>query len=267
MSYKSIYKTINKALEVFSVNNTLNILEESSEAEKAKNSLNKLLLKQLSSVVKKPIIERALSLSRKADINQLIIDQLSMEMYEIEEDDMSDLFILLVISANLGGQAALNRLNIDKTFNIKNSNFIKDTVRTVIPMLTLSSLRFLSSTIEQSKGLFFSISETMEFLNVKITASAKVRAEITIRNEIAKMVGKVEHEVFRTAGVKENKWVTVMDERVCQICEPMDGQIRGISALFVGGDGSTSSYPPIHIGCRCFLEPQEVLISGDAWTG
>lgn len=50
---------------------------------------------------------------------------------------------------------------------------------------------------------------------------------------------------FRRAGVEQVVWVTQADERVCEECEDLNGQIFDIDAV----------PPPPHWNCRCELHP------------
>ncbi len=47
------------------------------------------------------------------------------------------------------------------------------------------------------------------------------------------------------------EWITTPDDRLCPICEPMQGQIRGLDATFETGDGDEVVGPPAHPSCRC----------------
>lgn len=49
-------------------------------------------------------------------------------------------------------------------------------------------------------------------------------------------------------------WHTERDERVCEICEPMDEQMAagGVDGEFKGGDGELYQDPPAHPNCRCW---------------
>lgn len=65
------------------------------------------------------------------------------------------------------------------------------------------------------------------------------------------------------------KWITAIDERVCQFCADMDGQTVGVSEKYwekgdemAGSEGGTLSFgfddvssPPLHPSCRCDLIP------------
>lgn len=52
-------------------------------------------------------------------------------------------------------------------------------------------------------------------------------------------------EAFRQAGVRKVMWVIQDDDRVCEECETLNGQIFDIDAV----------PPPPHWGCRCSLAP------------
>lgn len=47
------------------------------------------------------------------------------------------------------------------------------------------------------------------------------------------------------------EWIVTPDDRLCPICEPMEGQVRGLGAMFETGDGDLVSSPPAHPSCRC----------------
>lgn len=52
-------------------------------------------------------------------------------------------------------------------------------------------------------------------------------------------------EAFRAAGITQVVWVTQQDERVCEECEGLNGQIFDINNV----------PNPAHINCRCELHP------------
>lgn len=51
-------------------------------------------------------------------------------------------------------------------------------------------------------------------------------------------------QAYRDAGIEEVMWVTAGDERVCEECRPLDGQVFRLDQV-----------PPKHWGCRCILIP------------
>ena len=53
-------------------------------------------------------------------------------------------------------------------------------------------------------------------------------------------------QAYKDAGVQKVKWITERDERVCAVCEPMDGEIFPIDEI---------PQIPQHYRCRCVLIP------------
>ena len=51
-------------------------------------------------------------------------------------------------------------------------------------------------------------------------------------------------DAYRSQGIKQVRWYTMQDERVCGECEPRHGKIYDIDKL-----------PERHYYCRCWLEP------------
>jgi len=52
-------------------------------------------------------------------------------------------------------------------------------------------------------------------------------------------------------GAATRIWITTPDDRLCEICEPMDGQVRGLNEPFITGEGFSVDLPPAHPQCRC----------------
>ena len=53
-------------------------------------------------------------------------------------------------------------------------------------------------------------------------------------------------QAMEDAGIKYAEWVTMKDERVCQECGSLDGQVFALDEI-----------PPKHYGCRCRLKPRK----------
>lgn len=102
-------------------------------------------------------------------------------------------------------------------------------------------------------------------------AAAGYRAERIARTEARRTATQGEIEAWDQSGVVEAKeWFTAKDERVCEFCGPMDGQIvdelRGHyfeqGTSYTGSSGGTLKLdyediegPPLHVSCRCDLLP------------
>lgn len=77
--------------------------------------------------------------------------------------------------------------------------------------------------------------------------------------EITRMYGKGEQIVGEQLakefpGVRVIKtWFTNNDEKVCEICEPLNGVSVKIKDKFIGGRGNKHLHPPAHVNCRCWI--------------
>lgn len=60
--------------------------------------------------------------------------------------------------------------------------------------------------------------------------------------------------------VKSLIWYTAEDERVCPICQSLDGEEVGMESKFFTDDYSDGEVPPRHPDCRCYIRPGEISI-------
>ena len=68
---------------------------------------------------------------------------------------------------------------------------------------------------------------------IAVTETARVQSETAL-------------ESFRKGGFEKMIWITEMDERTCDVCGPMDGEIFDVDGAQIGGE-----LPPMHPFCRC----------------
>lgn len=89
----------------------------------------------------------------------------------------------------------------------------------------------------------------------------KWRSENIARTESFKAVNYGQVEIWQQAedqgiterGKTRKEWVVTIDDRLCPICEPMDGLTAQMGEDFVTGDGTSISAPPAHPSCRCHV--------------
>lgn len=73
------------------------------------------------------------------------------------------------------------------------------------------------------------------------------RARMIARTEVTRIYALGNAAAWQAVGIRRVRWNTQRDERVCPICAPRDGMTIHINDL--------SNHPPIHVNCRCWIEP------------
>ena len=87
----------------------------------------------------------------------------------------------------------------------------------------------------------------------------RYRGETIARTEIIASAHQGQRESWQQAvddGLLDaedtnREWITTDDDRLCLICETMNGQIVGLDEPFLDGDGEDVEEPPVHPNCRC----------------
>lgn len=86
----------------------------------------------------------------------------------------------------------------------------------------------------------------------------RVRAENIARTETAEAIGNGRilawgefiDEGHAARGEVTKEWITAADEKVCEICLPLNGQVRGMHEFWFTEDGEIDEVPA-HSSCRC----------------
>ncbi|MBD5635832.1 MAG: minor capsid protein, partial [Candidatus Eremiobacteraeota bacterium] len=73
-------------------------------------------------------------------------------------------------------------------------------------------------------------------------------SRMVARTETARAQNAGTLDGYAAAGVERVIWVTANDERVCQICLPLDGKVANLGEKF---EGTNVAAGPAHVGCRC----------------
>lgn len=87
----------------------------------------------------------------------------------------------------------------------------------------------------------------------------EARAEVIARTETMRASNEGQQEAWDQAtesglltGDEKQEWIVTPDDRLCPICEPMDGVQVGLDELF-DVDGDQVDGPPAHPNCRCTI--------------
>ncbi len=128
----------------------------------------------------------------------------------------------------------------------------------------------LRATLKEGVSKGETLDELMSRIGKVYDSFSGYRAEAIARTETIRAAGFAQEESWEQSGVVEGKeWFTAKDERTCEFCGPINGDIRYLGQNFVdkdttvmgekGGELSTSydsiETPPLHVNCRCVLLP------------
>ena len=118
--------------------------------------------------------------------------------------------------------------------------------------------------VREAVSNFFSQNMTLADLRARLEgAFGPIRADMIATTEVTRAATEGERaliDLLREQGLLfRDIWETANDERVCPICEPLDGQERGPSGYVHPDMGDTYDGPPAHPRCRCRERHQSVL--------
>lgn len=95
------------------------------------------------------------------------------------------------------------------------------------------------------------------------TVFSRQRGEMVAVTEITRAYAVGNQAAWRRSGIiKEMRWRTANDERVCNVCWPLNGIVVGIEGDFSSAlpddqerARGTFMLPPAHVRCRCIITP------------
>ena len=120
-----------------------------------------------------------------------------------------------------------------------------------------------------------SLADMTDRVNAVFDYADQVRAQTVARTETFRVANEANRTAWKESGVvKDLKWYTADDERVCPYCGPQHGKIVAIDRNFFdkgdtisGSDDSSLladygdiSAPPLHPNCRCYIRPENISI-------
>lgn len=256
---KSVYKN--------GINVALHHAENSDTYIKFLNRSEKTLFDPIKRVASSDIA--SLTMVAKAATTEALVTQVGALIATDSFGNKLDLAAFLVWAGERGGQAALDKLEIQGIFELKNKdlvNYFEDHSKLLIRSVDDYTKEWIAEKIQEGKNKGLSPKEISQTLLEDGKVISRVRAERIVLTETASAMTKVENEAARRYGIKEKIWRTSRDERTCPICLELEGKRASIIGNFPGGyDG-----PPAHPSCRCFEEeviPDDWETPNAVWTG
>lgn len=171
------------------------------------------------------------------------------------------LFPLLRNAALEGAQTALDGLldvGVGVSWELVNEavvNWARAYTGNLITGINGTSQRFVQARVSE----WIASGEPLDALEQSLRPMfGKVRSEMIAVTETTNAFAQGNLATWRESGVVDGKrWQTAVDDRVCPICQPLQGMEVGLDengfTTEAGGIGLEA--PPAHVRCRCWLQP------------
>jgi hypothetical protein len=109
-------------------------------------------------------------------------------------------------------------------------------------------------------------------VNAYSTQLLKDRADTIASTETMRASNKGQQILWEQAveeghltGLELREWITTPDDRLCPVCEAMDGQTVGLVEPFTDEDGNEYEVPPLHPKCRCTIGISAAKVRAAEW--
>lgn len=259
---------IEKSLYKKGINVALHHAERTKTYRKFLESAGEAITRQIMVVAKDHKKIDSLLLLAKAE-NPGLLTQIGVFLEDHSFGKEINLTAFLTWGGTQGGQAALDKLNIQGKFALKDPEVIKffdDHANLIIDSVDDTTKEWIADQIQAGKDKLLTPAEIGDSLESESEGISSVRADMIARTETANALVHVELEAADRYGIQEKIWRTSLDDRVDEICAGLEGERVGINEDF--SDGSEG--PPAHTNCRCFIEevvPENWQAPEDPWLG
>lgn len=242
--------------------------EDTNFFKSFRNQLRKALFEQIEFVAKDSKKMDQLVALKKLSMKQLALSFIASKSI----GTLVDFAKFLVWGGTQGGQATLDELKLGGVFNLTDPeliSFFDDHTRLLITSVDDFTAKWIAMKIKRGKTEGLSTMQIAETLINDGKDISKIRAQRIAVNELINAMTVVELEAAERLGIQEIIWRTSIDDRVCPICLPLEGDKVEVGEEFDTSVGPVKG-PPAHVSCRCFLEeviPSNWVIPDSIWTG
>ena len=248
---------IEKAVYEQGINVALYHAENSDWYKEFMEEVQKAITSQIKQVVTRDNVEDLLLFTKVKEINKELITQIGALMARLLE--LIGLEDFLIRAGTEGGQAFLDKTGIEGTFVMENPELIayfEDHSRLILDSVDETTKEWIAKKIQEGRSQLKTSAEIVDSILGETDVFTKVRAELIVLTETANAMMVTELDVAKEYGIRQIIWRTSIDDRVCEICLPLEGEMTDIGKMFPGG----YAHPPAHPRCRCFVE--EVIPAG-----
>jgi 5-methylcytosine-specific restriction endonuclease McrA len=248
---QQIISQIRKQTKTFGRNVTLERAEKKKEFYAFRKFLNESFIKQFNHIANNlKVVEDLMFFYKEVNQNaKIYLRNEWFDLYDMVEDEFEQYYGW---SGTIGGQSALDKMGFRaKPFYLSNPEvlqYFKNRENLVITNINDTNKDILLNIFQQSRALHLTPYEVSQLIKEQIPDISQNRADLISRNELAHSVGTVEFETFKRNNVKNIRWVTAMDDRVCPECEPLHNHEVTINGRFAS-DNYNVNRPPLHVNC------------------
>jgi HK97 family phage portal protein len=153
----------------------------------------------------------------------------------------------------INGNEIMTDLGITTDFDVTNprvTEWIRNHGAEMVKNISETTRDMLKVTLEEGIKNGESIPKLSKRIADVYGQAKDYRTDRIARTETAAASNKGTLEAYQQSGVVEKKeWITAMDERTCEECAPMHGEIVNLNNNFSCGVDN----PPLHVNCRCTI--------------
>lgn len=183
------------------------------------------------------------------------------EMYDQVGTEVFDYLKYITKNPELEGAFDVENPNVEEFINDYSYKFAEE----VMDVTTEDLQELFKQAMEGGESIRDITGRVKELFDGYSTA----RAELIARTETIRASNYAAIESYKQSGVvRAKEWLVTSDDRLCPLCQEMDGTVIELDDNFVdfedeftgGGETMTADYeavggPPLHPNCRCTLIP------------
>lgn len=237
-------------------------------------SLQDSLIEKMKDALAKLFQRWKKGLNMAGNVAEEISNAILSKRREWEEEVQKIAKEYLTASAEQSAQEAALYLGISlDQMNPEVLNFLDQYIPKFAQQLTGTSIKELTGLVSKAQEEGWAVTKLRDEIRAKFNQYSEVRAEMIARSEIIRSSNAGAKATYKSAGIREIKWVDTDDDRTCPFCNAMDGTIIEIDENFLELDQEfevsdengrrvrmKASYepvghPPLHPSCRCTIVP------------
>lgn len=152
---------------------------------------------------------------------------------------------------------SIKGFSFDKT-NPKAVEWVQDHAAETIKGISDTTRQDIADLVESAFEEQFDVRELASQIESLVGDDA--RAETIARTETMRASNEGQKQLWDQAtvaglltGDEKQEWIVTPDDRLCPICEPMDGETTPLDGKFRLNTGESVDGPPAHPNCRCTI--------------